>query len=110
MRQTRDKILKESKDRREKDAATLVFNKQTSLETGKKEDLTTDHQNVLTSQQSFNSVEVRSSPDFKKREEEMAKVKEYKEDFLNYFEMKLTKAGAEMGDPSAAASMAALGT
>jgi hypothetical protein len=27
-------------------------------------------------------------------------VKEYKNDFLSYFEMKLTKAGADLGDPS----------
>lgn len=60
---------------------------------------------MMASYQSVSSTEQRGSPDLKKREEEMNKLKEYKNDFLNYFEMKLTKAGADLGDPTAAASM-----
>lgn len=37
-------------------------------------------------------------------------VKEYKNDFLSYFEMKLTKAGADLGgNPSTSAPMASSG-
>ena len=96
MRRAKEKILKESKDRRE---AQLAIAKLGS------EGFTDMPDKLLASYQSFSSAEQRTSPDFKKREEEMTKLREYKNDFLNYFEMKLTKAGADMGDPTAAASM-----
>jgi hypothetical protein len=77
VRTTREDLLRENKERKEKGLA-------------EKEEIINNEDQYLLEGESISPAE----------REKKKLVKEYKNDFLSYFEMKLTKAGADLGDPS----------